>query len=219
VTRRQVLFAVAALASTLACARVERLLDRSPKPSPEDGAWALQRDLWTRKASVYDGFAMRVLAAATYQAPEVRRTRAERTAQWKAMTAPERGAVLAQEEGELATFDEFLLWITTSDPSDNDLTSRDTAWRIALVLPGGVEVLAQDVVELRSDALLRTLYPDIGDFDLVYRLRFQRPPGVQTWTGPFSLRIAGPRGRLEFPFGDGAPAAQRGVETASVRSR
>jgi hypothetical protein len=58
-----------------------------------------------------------------------------------------------------------------------------------------------EIIELRPDALVRTLYPDVGDFDLVYRIRFPRPAATQTWNEPFSLRIAGPRGRLEFPFG------------------
>jgi hypothetical protein len=214
VNRRLVLLAAAVLASTLACARVDRLLDASPKPSPEDGAWAEQRERWSRKASVYDGFAMRALATATYQAPELRRARAERIAAWKAMTPQEREALLAQEEAEVAQFDEFLVSMATADPADNDLDSRATAWRVALVLPGAPDAVATEVVDVRADAQLRTLYPHVGDFDVAYRIRFPRASGSQTWTGPFTLRLAGPRGRLEFFFGEGAPGAKPGEEAA-----
>lgn len=200
-TRRRVLLAVAALAFAAGCARVDRLLESAPEPTPEEGAWAQQRERWTRKASIYDGFAMRALATGTYQAPEVRRARAERLAAWKGMAAPEREALLAQEEAELASFDDFVLAITTADAADNDLDARSTAWRVALVFPGAPDVLATDIVELRPDAQLRTLYPHISDFDLVYRIRFPRTAGSETWKKTFTMRIAGPRGRLEFPFG------------------
>lgn len=199
--RRRVLLAVALVASALACARVERLVNRSPQPPPSEGAWAEQHSRWTRKASLYDGLAMRALATATYQAPELRRARAERLATWKAMTPEESAAVLAQEESEAAQYDDFVLSITTGDSADNDLDSRRTAWRVALVTAGQPERADPEITELRPDALVRTLYPDVGDFDVVYRIRFPRPAATQTWSEPFTLRIAGPRGRLDFAFG------------------
>jgi hypothetical protein len=144
---------------------------------------------------------MRALATVTYQAPELRRVRAERLAKWKAMTAEESAAALATEESEAARYDDFILSITTADPDDNDLASRRTEWRVALVTAGHPERVDPEIIELRPDALVRTLYPDVGDFDLVYRIRFARPAATQTWNEPFTLRIAGPRGMLEFPFG------------------
>ncbi|HET7754388.1 MAG TPA: hypothetical protein VFK85_10810 [Anaeromyxobacteraceae bacterium] len=215
-TRRRVLLAAAVLATAVACARVDRLLETSPKPSPEDGAWAEQRDRWTRQASLYDGLAMRALATATYQSPEARRTRAERTAAWKAMTPPERAALLADEESELQKYDDFVVSITTADPADNDLNSRTTDWRIAIVRSDAPDVVGPEVVELRADALLRTLYPKIGDFDTAYRVRFARQPGIETWAKPFTLRLAGPRGRLDFPFGQRAPGAEPSADAAGA---
>ena len=211
---RRALVAAAVLLAVTACTRVDRLLERSPSPHPQAGAWAQRRDLWTTKASIYDGLSMRVLATATYQAPELRRERAERTAEWKAMTPAERESLVAAEEAELSSFDDFVVSMTTSDSNDNDLDSPRTDWRVALVPDNGAtERLASSISEIRPDALLRTLYPAIGDFDVVYRVRFERPDDEQTWARPFTLRIAGPRGRLDFPFGaaeagaDGAPNA------------
>jgi hypothetical protein len=54
-----------------------------------------------------------------------------------------------------------------------------------------------------ADALVRTLYPRIGDFDTVYRVRFRRGAGAPLGQRAFLLRMAGPRGRLDFPFGPG----------------
>ena len=197
-TRRVLLAALllAAGLAGLACARMDRALEWHPKPSPDDGEWAAQRERWTRKANLYDGLTMRVFATATYQAPELRRARAALVAEWKAMTAAERDALLAAEEAEAARFEDFVLSMTTSDPADNDLDSKATDWRLALVSPGAPAVPGAEVVQLRVDTLLRTLYPTIGDFDVVYRVRFQRPEAA---AGTYrTLRMAGPRGRIDF---------------------
>jgi hypothetical protein len=120
----------------------------------------------------------------------------ERTAGLKAMTPIERSALQAAEDGAAAAVDEFTLTIFTSDRADNDLDASTTNWRVALVSAAG-EVLPAQVTQLRADALVRELYP-VGDFDFVYRIRFPRQAALGT--EPFVLRIAGPRGKMEFPF-------------------
>jgi len=220
VTRRVVLAIAAALiASAVACARVERLVEPAPKPPPGEGAYSELRERWTRKASLYDGFAMRAFATATYQAPELRRARVDRTAAWKAMTSVETAALHEQEDSEAAKFDEFVLSMTTADPNDNDLDSRKTTWRVALVSPGDPDRVDPEIDEIRPDAMVRTLYPTVGDFDIVYRIRFSRLPGRETWAQPFTLRLAGPRGRLEFAFGEGAAGAPAGTGEAAAGTK
>jgi hypothetical protein len=74
-------------------------------------------------------------------------------------------------------------------------------WRVALVIPGEPDRLpAERAREIRTDAMLRRLYPEIGDFDTVYRVRFAR---TQPLDGrPFTLRLAGAKGRLDFQYGE-----------------
>jgi hypothetical protein len=193
------LAAAAALVLLAACAHGAKRLD-------EDG-WTRAREAHTRSAKAYDGLAQVAFATATWQSSEVRAARVDRVARWKAMTPAERSALQAEEDAAAASFDEFTVSLFTSERAENDLDAKKTNWRIALVAGDG-EALPAQVTNLRIDAELRELYPAIGDFDLVYQIRF---PKQALGTQPFVLRIAGPRGKLDFPFrrADAPPAAAR----------
>ncbi len=195
-----------ALAAALAlggCA----LFPRQPVPTTWEGKWAAQRERFTRSGKIYDRVDDQLFATATYQAPSARRARAERLAEWKAMTAEERERLLATERAEGEKWEEFLLSVYTSDREVNDLASTRSVWRLALVVRGAGEMLPDGRPEVvRADATVVGLYPYVGKFDIVYRVRFPR------WTGerplaetPFWLVMAGAPGKLELRF-DRSPA-------------
>jgi hypothetical protein len=186
-----------ALLAIAGCGVVGRVADAEPKPGPQEGAWAEARRRFTRDAKLYDGLTMRAFATVIYDAPEVRAARVDRVAAWKAMTPAERAALESAERAAAARFEEFTVSLVTGDRNDNDLDSPRTAWRVALVPAQGPESLPVDVEQVPADALLRTLYPRVGDFDVVYRVRFARVDGLAP---PFALRMAGPRGRMEFAY-------------------
>jgi hypothetical protein len=179
-----------------------------PEPEPEEIRWVAARAGHTGTVKLYDGLALVAFADATWESPEVRAARVERVASWRAATEPERAALRAEEEALAARYDELTLSFFTPDTAENDLDASTTAWRIALVPQAGPERLPVEVRVLRADALLRALYPTIGDFDVVYRIRFAR--AAEPLAPPFTLRIAGPRGRIDFRFAPGAEPAVTG---------
>jgi hypothetical protein len=185
--------AAALIASALAC----HLYRPAPQPTPFEGEWARVRDKHARSAKLYDGFTTRAFGQVLYAAPEVRRARVDRLAAWRGATPEEKERMAATEREEGERWEEFLVSFFTADRGDNDLGARQSIWRVALVVPGEGEALPANVDELRADATFRELYPEIGDFDTVYRVRFPRwrSPLVER---PFSLEIAGARGRLAF---------------------
>ncbi|MFL5270561.1 MAG: hypothetical protein ACJ79E_00620 [Anaeromyxobacteraceae bacterium] len=176
-----------------------------PRPTPEEGGWARERDHFSATAKLYDGLTTRAFASAIYQAPSVREARVARLAEWQNMTAAERDKLLASERDEAEKYDDFLVSLFTVDRPENDLDTSKSVWRVALVLEGEGELLPDKIEAIRTDATLRTLYPTIGDFDVVYRVRFARRPGTPLADRVFTLRLASARGRLEFPF----PAAPK----------
>jgi hypothetical protein len=176
-----------------------------PRPAEQEGAWAKERDHFVASAKLYDGLTTRAFASAVYQAPRVREARVARLAEWRSLTFEERDKLLAAEREEAERYDDFLVSLFTAERSENDLDTPRSLWRVALVLEGEGELLPEKVEAVRSDATLRTLYPMIGDFDVVYRVRFLRRPGAPLEGRVFTLRLAGARGRMEFPF----PAAPR----------
>jgi len=101
---------------------------------------------------------------------------------------------------EAARFEEFLVAFYTHEPQDDDLGSRNSVWRVALVVEGEGEELPVEIRPERADAQVRELYPFVGDFDTVYRVRFARWKGAPLAGRPFLLRIAGPEGRMEFRY-------------------
>jgi hypothetical protein len=171
-----------------------------PRPTPEEGGWAKERDHFSASAKLYDGLTTRAFASAVYQAPSVREARVARLAEWQTMTAEEREKLLATEREEAQRYDDFLVSLFTVDRPENDLDTNRSVWRVALVLEGEGELLPEKIEAIRTDATLRTLYPAIGDFDIVYRVRFARRPGTPLAERVFTLRLASARGRLEFPF-------------------
>jgi len=173
---------------------------RLARAGPEAEAWEAARQRFTRTAQLYDRLETHAIATAVWQAPEVRARRAEQVATWRVMTAEERRALLATEEAEQARWEEALVFLFTTDPRANDLDARRSVWRVALVGSKG-ERLPAEVRSLPVDSELKALYPGIHDYDVVYRIRFGRGQGEGA--GPFTLRIAGAAGRMDFAFAAG----------------
>jgi hypothetical protein len=174
------------------------VLQKAPR-GPEADAWDEARARWTRAAHIYDRFVTHALATATYESPELRRRRVDRVAAWKAMTAEEKAAAMAAEEADGARWEEFLVSLFTVDAQDNDLDDRRSVWRVALVLEDG-EMLPAEIRTRKVDSLLRDLYPSIKDHDIVYRVRFPLAKGEPLAGRPFTLRIAGSEGKMDFGY-------------------
>jgi hypothetical protein len=186
------------LLAVLGCAEVP-FVEPQPNPAPNEGEWAALRERSTRTGKLYDGLGTNAFIRAVYQAPAVRQARVTRLAAWKAMTDAERDRMLAAESSEAAQYDDFLVALFTPDPADNDLDANRSIWRVALVVPGEGERLPVAISQVRADSTVRALYPGIGDFDVVYRVRFTRwePPLAQRH---FTLRVAGARGRFDLGY-------------------
>ena len=182
------------------------LFPRQPVPTTLEGEWAAQRDRFTRSGKAYDRLDDQVFVTATYQAPAVRVARAKRLAEWKAMTVEEREQLLAAERADGERWEEFLIAFYTNDRDANDLASTRSVWRLALVVDGAGEFLPVARPEIvRSDATVTGLYPYVGKFDVVYRVRFPRWKGERPLPEvPFTLVAAIALAKVELRF-DGAP--------------
>jgi hypothetical protein len=169
-----------------------------PRPPSNEGDWAAARDAATRSGKLYDGLTTNAFVRTVYQSRGVREARVARVAAWKVLTAAEAEKLLATERDEADRYDDFLVFLFTPDRLDNDLDTLRSVWRVALVVDGQPDRLPEGGREVRVDAMLRELYPAIGDFDTVYRLRFRREPAVAGRQAV--LRMAGAKGRLDFPY-------------------
>jgi len=173
----------------------------------EARAWSKSLARSVRSGKVYDRLESRAFAGAIYLSVEVRRQRAGQVAAWQAMTAAERDALLRREAAEAEQYEEFHLSFYTPDEKDNELDTRRSTWRVALVVPGEGESLPAEVRRLPADAQVRELYPFVGAFDTVYRVRFPRWKGAPLDGRPFLLRVAGAAGQVDLDFG--APQAAK----------
>jgi hypothetical protein len=169
-----------------------------PRPPADEGAWATARDRMTRGGKIYDGLATNAFAHAVYLTRELREARVARVAAWKAMSVEETERLLVAERDDATRHEEFLVSLFTPTPSDNDLDAGKSVWRVALVLPGAGDLLPETIQQVRADAMLRALYPEIGDFDVVYLIRFARRQPLEGRS--FVLRLAGARGRLDLQY-------------------
>jgi hypothetical protein len=193
---------IAALVAVAGC-KVD-LLPGQPSPGTNEGAWAAERDRFTRSAKLYDGLDDVAFATATYLAPSVRAARAARIAEWQGIPAAERDARVAAEARAGAEAEEFLLAFFTSDRRANDLATGRGTWRISLAIQvegGAMEATPAKVEWVRVDPSIPMLYPYVTDFDQLYLVRFPRYAGAAPLAElPFTLRIAGALGRIELDW-------------------
>jgi hypothetical protein len=179
---------------------------RAPQPGTDTGDWGELRDQASRRASLYDGFVHRADATATWFSPDVREAGIRRQSEWQARNQEEVEQAIATGRAEAAKGEEFVVAVYTADRRANDLDSRTSVWHLELD-DGEVRVPASEVTALTTDATIRQLFPYVGPFDVVYRVRFR-------WTGaplterPFKLYIAGGLGAMVLDFGPGGERPQ-----------
>jgi hypothetical protein len=182
---------------------------RQPQPETGAGAWAEQRDLATRGGKLYDGIQHRATAAVVHLSLPVREARARRLAEWLAWAPAELDRALAKERAEAAAGEEFLLSFYTVNRFANDLDTDHSIWRLALVVDGQ-DLLPRRVEEISPDDTTKQLFPMIGPFDRVYRMRFPLAPGGELDGRAFVLRISSGVGRIDLDFED-APGLPSGM--------
>jgi hypothetical protein len=162
----------------------------------------------TRRAQLYDRLDHRATVTATFLAPAVRESRAKRLADWLSWTPEELAARLEAERVEAEQYEEFLLAFYTSNRADNDLDSPSSIWRLAVVLDEG-EVVAGEIAAVDVDANLVNLFPYVGAFDTVYRVRFPPPPGGPLAGRLFQFEITSALGKLHLDYRKKADGADR----------
>ena len=207
-TRRALLLALLSLAGCGAVQGVKsRLPPREPQPGPEAGEFADLRDDATRQARLYDGFLHRASATATWLSPPVREAATRRVALWQGWSAEDLASALAAEQAEAAKGEEFVLAFYSAERRNNDLDARPSVWRIELI-DGTDQASAGTITVVRDDATMRQLFPYVGPFDLLYRVKVPWK-GAPLAGRPFLLRIAGAVGRIDLRFNEPAGAAER----------
>jgi len=205
VTRRALLLAFLSLAGCGAIQGVKsRLPPREPQPGPEAGEFADLRDAATRQVRLYDGFLHRATATATWLSPPVREAATRRLAEWQGWSAADLDRALAAEQAEAAKGEEFVLAFYTAERRNNDLDARPSIWRIELS-DGTDQATAASATVVPDDATMKQLFPFVGPFDLVYRIKVPWK-GAPLADRPFTLRIAGALGKIDLRFN--APGAE-----------
>jgi hypothetical protein len=200
---------LAAVGSGLACKTINAAKTKAPDPGTNEGDWAAVRNASTRRAVLYDEFQQRALITVTYLSPAVREARTSRLGEWLGWTPQELADHLKAEAAEAARYDDFVAALFTADRKTNDLDSRSSVWRMAILLDDGGEVVTREATSLDADATVRNLFPYVSPFDEIYRIRFNRVPGGPLADRPFKLVIASAMGRLEMSYNDGAVGPDR----------
>jgi hypothetical protein len=190
---------------------------RQPQPGPKGGEWAEAREEGTRAKQLYDGVVHIANAAATHLTPRVREARATRLADWLAWSPAELDRQLAQDRAEAAAGEEFVLAFYTADMYANDLDAPKSVWRVALVVDG-VNVLPRKVEFLDADWTVKQLFPYVGPFDTVYRVRFPPAPEGSLKGHTYVLRLSSALGSVDLDWSR-PPGEPEGFEIVPPAAR
>ncbi len=212
--------ALAALAALAGCglnSKLNTALSPAPTPGLREGEWAAVRGAATRRGSIYDGLEHRASVTVTYLGLAEREARARRLGEWFGWTQEELERRLKQERAEAAQGEEFLIAFYTADGKSNDLDATTSVWRVAVEVDEG-ELVASRVEALVADATLTALFPYVGGFDTVYRVRFPPTPGGPLAGRMFAFELSSAYGRIDLGFGGpGLPGPDRPLEHSSER--
>jgi hypothetical protein len=176
---------------------------RAPLPGPGEGEWGQVRVGATRRGSLYDGLVHRATATATHLGLAEREARARRLAVWLGWTPEELERQLAAERAEAAAGEEFLIALYTAERRTNDLDAPRSVWRLAVQADEGA-LVATKVEAIDADATITGLFPYVGVFDTVYRVKFPTAPGGPLDGRQFVLELSSALGKIVLDFG--APA-------------
>jgi hypothetical protein len=87
----------------------------------------------------------------------------------------------------------------TPDSGNNDLDAPKSIWHVAVKSEDG-ELVSSGATAVDDDAELRKLFPWVGPFDTVYRVRFPRPAGGPLADEGYVLELASALGVLELDY-------------------
>jgi hypothetical protein len=202
-SRRHVVALVAvALAGCAAIQGVRnRIPPREPQPGPATGEYAALREAASRRATLYDGLVHRANLSGTWLSPAVRQAGTRQLAEWQSWSPAELEAALAADKEAAAKGEEFMISLYTAERKHNDLDAKPSIWHVEID-DGEKRAEAASVEFVVADATTTQLFPYVGPFDLVYRVRIPWP-GPPLEGRPFVLRVAGALGDLELDFGPG----------------
>lgn len=207
------------LASACSTPRPAVLHGPSQPLAPEDYKDVLET--WTRSAKIYSGLESKAFVSATFHAPELRRA--------FAIAFPEiygHGGKITRRElvdltGDVEQYNNVVVALYTPNIKWNDLAKVDSIWRLTLIGSDEVAVGPAEIVQVKVDANLRSVYPYIGRFDKLYLVRFPLadPMGrvvLNNKSTRITLRVASALGVAEMvwdltkpPARDEAAAAEK----------
>jgi hypothetical protein len=185
----------------------DRLPPREPQPGPASGEWGPLRDAASRRDVLYDGLVHRAELSGTWLSPSVRQAGTRQLAEWQSWTPAELEGALAADRVADGKGQEFVVALYTAERRHNDLDARPSIWHVEID-DGTTRCTATAVEAVPSDATTVQLFPFVGSFDTVYRVRVP-------WTGAplegraFVLRVGSALGKLQLDFGPDGTRARR----------
>jgi hypothetical protein len=158
-------------------------------------------EMWTRKASMRGQYQEVLELAATLKSPEWRAAHASRDADHRGLQGEARAQRMAQAQADAAGPYEFELMVTTWDRRENDLDrGMKSTWKVVLLDEDGMEVQPLEIVKDKRPAyVVRSEFPEFGDFAQAYVARFPREANVfGAGVKRVRLHMSSARGGLEL---------------------
>lgn len=158
---------------------------------------------WTRRAKMRTHYQEALDVSATFKSPEWRAAYAARDAELRGLRGPARDVRMTQARAEAEGPYEIELLVTTWDRRENDLDrGKRSVWRVRMLDEQGMEIEPLEIVKDKRPAfVLRSEFPDFGDFATAYIVRFPREkallgPGVRR----LRLHMSNSRGGVQLEW-------------------
>ncbi len=128
----------------------------------------------TRKASIYDGFQSRAFFKVIYRSSEIRKKYVDSVAEVDSLTEAEKETLLSKEMDEEKKYFEFCVVLSTTEFKANDLSMKNSLWRIFMEDSSGFRIYPSEIKEIKPDQKIKLLYPGVSRFGKFYHIKFEK---------------------------------------------
>jgi len=170
----------------------------------EKDAYTVVLEKWSDRTEVFRDLESMLQVDATYKSKDFRRAYVEKYIKDYRLDSQGAAKMLADEMAAAEENLEFLAAVAAPNDKKNDLTSRDSAWKIYLETGDGRRMEPFEIRPIKKKtARLEEFYPYVTPWSRVYLLRF-RPENHVPPSGRFDLILTGVLGsaRLSFKLED-----------------
>ncbi|MEA3279739.1 MAG: hypothetical protein U9Q38_03970 [Thermodesulfobacteriota bacterium] len=158
----------------LGCQAFEPIKRLQESSDPYHGSsYKSEFDKWTRKARIYMGLDVKLIASATFKSSQFRDAYSTEYVRIHRLIGAEKEKFVKDQREAAAAYNDFVLAAYVPDKKWNDFSKKDSIWKIYLTVGESKRLKPVEIRKIKKiNAVTGHFYPFISPWKSVYLVRF-----------------------------------------------